>query len=81
MSVVEVGQSEAEVAKDFVVVFKQILQDSPYYRYIPAANCSELFAELYGAEAGVGARSALPSNTLPGGMAVEIEMILEVKPL
>ena len=44
-------------------------------------GCSELFAELYGAEAGVGARSALPSNTLPGGMAVEIEMILEVKPL
>tara|TARA_B100001109_G_scaffold255601_2_gene259466 strand:- start:532 stop:999 length:468 start_codon:yes stop_codon:yes gene_type:complete len=43
-------------------------------------GCSELFAELYGTEFGVGARSALPSNTLPGGMAVEIEMILEIKP-
>ena len=43
-------------------------------------GCSDLFAELYGAETGVGARSALPSNTLPGGMAVEIEMIVEVTP-
>lgn len=43
-------------------------------------GCSELFAELFGTDTGVGARSALPSNTLPGGMAVEIEMILEIKP-
>jgi len=28
----------------------------------------------------VGARSALPSNTLPGGIAVEIEMIVEISP-
>lgn len=41
-------------------------------------GCSDLFAELYGTEIGVGARSALPSNTLPGGIAVEIEMILEI---
>ena len=43
-------------------------------------GCSDLFAELYGTETGVGARSALPSNTLPGGIAVEIEMIVEVTP-
>ena len=43
-------------------------------------GCSELFAELYGTEIGVGARSALPSNTLPGGIAVEIEMIVEIIP-
>jgi|TARA_B100001105_G_C22271172_1_gene391078 enamine deaminase RidA (YjgF/YER057c/UK114 family) len=41
-------------------------------------GCSDLFAELYGTETGVGARSALPSNTLPGGIAVEIEMIIEI---
>ncbi len=43
-------------------------------------GCSELFAELFGTENGVGARSALPSNTLPGGIAVEIEMIVEIVP-
>ena len=43
-------------------------------------GCSDLFAELFGTENGVGARSALPSNTLPGGIAVEIEMIVEITP-
>ena len=43
-------------------------------------GCSDLFAELYGMEYGVGARSALPSNTLPGGIPVEIEMIVELIP-
>lgn len=43
-------------------------------------GCSDLFAELFGTENGVGARSALPSNTLPGGIAVEIEMIIEITP-
>lgn len=43
-------------------------------------GCSDLFAEVFGSDSGVGARSALPSNTLPGGIAVEIEMIVEVTP-
>lgn len=43
-------------------------------------GCSELFVEIFGAEKGVGARSALPTNTLPSGIAVEIEMIVEVRP-
>lgn len=43
-------------------------------------GCSDLFAEVFGAEPGVGARSALPANTLPGGIAVEIEMIVEIVP-
>jgi enamine deaminase RidA (YjgF/YER057c/UK114 family) len=39
---------------------------------------SELFAELYGAERGIGARSALGALVLPGNMAVEIEAIFEI---
>jgi enamine deaminase RidA (YjgF/YER057c/UK114 family) len=39
---------------------------------------SELMAEIFGEEAGVGARSAVGANALPVGMAVEIECILEV---
>ena len=42
--------------------------------------CSDLFAELYDTENGVGARSALASHHLPGGIAVEIEMIVEIAP-
>lgn len=39
---------------------------------------SELFAEVFGAEAGIGARSAVGMGPLPGNIAVEIEVILEL---
>jgi enamine deaminase RidA (YjgF/YER057c/UK114 family) len=40
---------------------------------------SELMAEVFGEDAGVGARSAVGTNALPGGMAVEVECIFEVE--
>ncbi len=42
-------------------------------------GCSELFRDVFGEEAGIAARSALGSNALPGGIAVEIEAIFEVE--
>jgi enamine deaminase RidA (YjgF/YER057c/UK114 family) len=42
-------------------------------------GCSELFRDVFGDEAGVAARSAVGANSLPAGMAVEIEAIFEVK--
>jgi enamine deaminase RidA (YjgF/YER057c/UK114 family) len=41
-------------------------------------GCSELFAEVFGFEAGIGARSAIGTNTLPLGVAVEIEAIFQI---
>lgn len=43
-------------------------------------GCSELFAEVFGPENGIGARSAVGMGSLPGNMAVEIEAIFEVHP-
>jgi enamine deaminase RidA (YjgF/YER057c/UK114 family) len=40
---------------------------------------SELMKDVFGEDAGVGARSAVSAHTLPGGMAVEIEAIFEVE--
>jgi enamine deaminase RidA (YjgF/YER057c/UK114 family) len=42
-------------------------------------GCSELFRDIFGEDIGVAARSALGTNALPGGIAVEIEAIFEVK--
>ena len=39
---------------------------------------SELMKDVFGEDAGVGARSAVSAHTLPGGIAVEIECIFEV---
>jgi len=41
-------------------------------------GCSELFAQVWGDEAGIGARSAVGMGSLPGGIAVEIEGIFEI---
>ena len=39
---------------------------------------SELMREVFGEDLGVGARSAMATNTLPGNIAVEIELIFEL---
>lgn len=40
---------------------------------------SDLMAEVFGPDAGVGARSAVGMGSLPGQIAVEIEAIFEIK--
>jgi enamine deaminase RidA (YjgF/YER057c/UK114 family) len=42
-------------------------------------GCSELFAEVFGPEHGIGARSAVGMGSLPGNIAVEIEAIFELQ--
>ena len=41
-------------------------------------GCSELFAEIWGADAGIGVRSAVGMGSLPGNIPVEIEAIFEL---
>ena len=41
-------------------------------------GCSELFAEIFGADNGIGTRSAVGMGSLPGNIAVEIEVIFEL---
>ncbi|HYT61984.1 MAG TPA: RidA family protein [Haliangiales bacterium] len=41
-------------------------------------GCSELFADVFGKENGIGARSAVGMGSLPGNIAVEIEAVFEI---
>lgn len=41
-------------------------------------GCSELFAEVWGPDRGVGVRSAFGAGSLPLGVAVEIEAVFEL---
>jgi enamine deaminase RidA (YjgF/YER057c/UK114 family) len=41
---------------------------------------SELMAEVFGSDAGIGARSAVGAVSLPGNIAVEVEAIFEIEP-
>jgi len=53
---------------------------TPDFREHPAVinGCSELFAEIFGPERGIAARSAVGMGSLPGNIAVEIEAIFEI---
>jgi enamine deaminase RidA (YjgF/YER057c/UK114 family) len=42
-------------------------------------GCSELFAQVFGEENGIGARSAVGMGSLPGNIPVEVEAIFELK--
>lgn len=42
-------------------------------------GCSQLFVDLWGDDHGIGVRSALGTNALPGSIAVEIEAIFEIR--
>jgi enamine deaminase RidA (YjgF/YER057c/UK114 family) len=57
-----------------------MVNSTPDFREHPAVinGCSELFAELFGRENGIGARSAVGMGSLPGNIAVEIEAIFEI---
>jgi len=56
-----------------------VVNCTPSFTHHPAVinGCSELFADVFGMENGVGARSAIGANSLPGNIAVEIEAIFE----
>ncbi|MCC6511833.1 MAG: RidA family protein [Pirellulaceae bacterium] len=42
-------------------------------------GCSQVFADIWGTDLGIGTRSALGTNSLPSGIAVEVEGIFEIQ--
>jgi enamine deaminase RidA (YjgF/YER057c/UK114 family) len=58
-----------------------VVNCTPEFTQQPAVinGCSELFAEIFGPEAGVAARTAIGANTLPLGVCVEIEAIFQLQ--
>ena len=54
---------------------------TPEYEKHPIVinGCSELFAQIWGEENGIGVRSAVGMGSLPNNVAVEIEAIFEIK--
>jgi enamine deaminase RidA (YjgF/YER057c/UK114 family) len=53
---------------------------SEFYQQPAVINgFSELMADVFGPDAGVGARSAVGATSLPGNMAVEVEAIFEIE--
>lgn len=65
--------------KRLVKVLGMVNSAPDFYDHPKVINgCSELFAEVWGTENGIGARSAVGMGPLPGNIAVEIEAIFEL---
>ena len=64
-----------------VVKLLGMVNAAPDFESRPAVinGCSELFAQVFGEDAGVGARSAVGMGSLPGNISVEIEGIFEIE--
>jgi enamine deaminase RidA (YjgF/YER057c/UK114 family) len=58
-----------------------LVNSTPDFQQHPAVinGASELFAQVFGPEAGVGARSAVGVASLPLGVPVEIEAVFEIE--
>ena len=63
-----------------VVKLLGAVNSTPDFHQQPAVinGCSDLFAEVFGREAGIGARSAIGVASLPLGVPVEIEAVFEI---
>ncbi len=57
-----------------------LVQSAPGFHGQPSVinGCSQLFAEVFGNDCGVGVRTAFGTPTLPLGAAVEIEAVFEL---
>jgi len=65
--------------KRLIKVLGMVNTAPDFYEHPKVINgCSELFAEIWGTDDGVGARSAVGMGPLPGNIAVEIEAIFEL---
>lgn len=65
--------------KRVIKVLGMVNSAPDFYEHPKVINgCSELFAEIWGPENGIGARSAVGMGPLPGNIAVEIEAVFEL---
>jgi enamine deaminase RidA (YjgF/YER057c/UK114 family) len=65
--------------KRLIKVLGMVNTAPDFYDHPKVINgCSELFAEIWGPDHGIGARSAVGMGPLPGNIAVEIEAIFEL---
>ncbi|MCA9209644.1 MAG: RidA family protein, partial [Planctomycetales bacterium] len=80
LATLQAGLGSLDRVKRVIKVLGMV-NSTPDFGEQPAVinGCSELFAKVWGEDAGVGARSAVGMGALPGNIAVEIEAIFEIE--
>jgi enamine deaminase RidA (YjgF/YER057c/UK114 family) len=79
LSTLRAGLGSLDRVKRVIRVFGMVNATPDFGQHPHVINgCSELFAQVWGPDAGVGTRSAVGMGSLPDGVAVEIEAIFEL---
>lgn len=80
LSTIKATIGSLDKVKRVVKVLGMVNCTSNFERHPYVINgCSELFADIWGAENGIGVRSAVGMGTLPDNIPVEIEALFELK--
>ena len=80
LATLQKGLGSLDKVKRVVKVLGMVNSTADFQKHPAVINgCSELFAQVFGDDAGVGARSAVGMGSLPGNIPVEVEAIFEVE--
>jgi enamine deaminase RidA (YjgF/YER057c/UK114 family) len=81
LATLQAGLGSLNKVKRVIKILGMVNSTSEFTSHPEVINgCSELFADVFGKDNGVGARSAVGMGSLPGNIAVEIEAIFEIEP-
>ena len=79
LSTIVTNFGSLNAVKRVVKVFGMVNCNSEFLQHPYIINgCSELFAEVWGTENGIGVRSAVGMGSLPDNIPVEVEALFEL---
>ena len=80
LAVIHANLGDLNKVKSIVKILAFVASDSEFFEQPQVINgASEFLSEVFGPEIGLGARSAIGTNVLPGNIPVEIELLFELK--
>jgi enamine deaminase RidA (YjgF/YER057c/UK114 family) len=81
LATLRAGLGSLDRVRRLVKLFGMVNCTADFQKHPAVINgCSELLAQVFGEEGGVGARSAMGAGSLPFNTPVEIEAIFEIEP-
>jgi len=80
LAIIKINLGNLDKVKAFVKILGFVASADNFYKQpLVIDGGSEVLKEVFGRQIGLGARSAIGTNVLPGNIPVEIEMLLEIK--
>jgi len=80
LAVLKLNIRSLDNIKSFVKILAFVASSNDFYDQPKVVDgATKLLCDIFGDEVGVGARSAIGTNVLPGNIPVEIEILLELK--